>query len=102
MVYVPAGVPAGTETLPVVGFSVGTGAPPIDVAGVVTVVFTFAGTTATPFNMSLASALTTDGLPVAPFTFAGVSLVATIGAALTTIVAVAVEQLSGFRFSQIS
>ena len=97
----PAGVPAGTETLPVIVFSAGTGPPPIDVAGVVTEVFTFAGTTVTPFNMSLVSAFTTDGLPVAPFTLGGVSLVATISAAFTTTVAVAVEQFSGFRFSQI-
>ena len=71
------------------------------VAGVVTVVFTLAGVTATPFSVSLVRAFRTDGLPVAPFTLAGVSLVATIEAASTTTVAIAVEQFSGFSFSQI-
>ena len=40
IVYVPAGVPAGTETCPVNGSKIGTGFPFIGVAGVVTVIVT--------------------------------------------------------------
>jgi hypothetical protein len=54
MVYAPAGVPAGTLTVPVAGSSVGTGPPPIGVAGVTTVPAMSAGFTATPLSVSLA------------------------------------------------
>ena len=52
--YVPAGVPAGTLTLPVVTSSTGTGPPLIGVAGVCTVPVIAAGFTATPLSVSLA------------------------------------------------
>ena len=69
MVYVPAGVPAGTATTPVAGFSAGTGPPPIDVAGVLTasVALPVAPTVAgEPLTVSLLRALPAVGLPVAP------------------------------------
>ena len=50
----PAGVPDGTATLPVNGSSAGTGAPPIEVAGVVTEPVIVDGVTGTPFKVSLA------------------------------------------------
>ena len=52
IVYVPAGVPAGTETCPVAVSIDGTGAPPIEVAGVVTVILTWVIVAWTPFKVS--------------------------------------------------
>ena len=53
MVYVPAGVPAGTLTTPEAGSIIGTGPPLMEVAGVVTVPVTRDGSTTTPLITSL-------------------------------------------------
>ena len=99
----PTGVPAGTDTIPVVGSSTGTLAPAVaGVADVRTVALMAANVTGAPFSVSLVKALTTEALPVAPLVAACVSSVATIAAAETGTVTVAVEQLVGFSFSQIS
>ncbi len=60
-----------------------------------------AGSTATPFSVSLASTVPVEP-PVIPLIVAGASSTASITAAPTTTVAVAVSQLAGFRISQIS
>ena len=52
IVYVPAGVPIGTETWPVAVSIDGTAPPPIEVAGVVTVMFTWVITAGEPFKVS--------------------------------------------------
>ena len=49
----PAGVPGGTDTIPVEGASTGTGPPPIEAAGVMTAPVIVAGVAGTPFNKSL-------------------------------------------------
>jgi hypothetical protein len=78
--------------VPVSGSSVGTGAPPIDVAGTMgpivelPVVPTVAGT---PLIVSLVSTLPAFGLPVAPFIPVTTSGVATTGAVPTGTVIVA-------------
>ena len=96
----PDGVPGGTATSPVAGSSAGTGAPSVaGTAGVVMVAVTLVKSTGAVLNVSLVKALTNAGLPVAPFTFGGLSLVATKGAAITLTVSVAVLQLVGFRIS---
>ena len=102
MLYVPAGVPAGTEIRPVAGFSVGTGAPGLaGVAGVNTDTSTFAKVTGAPFSVSPSSTFSTSAAPVAPFTPATLSGSATIGAATTVTEIVAVWQFVGFAVSQI-
>ena len=98
----PEGVPAGTETMPVAGSSSGTGAPTeTGVAGVITVPLTFEGVAEAPFSESLVYALTTFVEPVAPFTGNGMSLLARIGAAITSTVIEAILQFAGLSFSQI-
>ena len=98
----PAGVSAGTATLPVAGSSRGTDAPTeAGVAGVSTVPVMLAGTTAELLSVSLVKAFVTVGLPVAPLTGAGVSSSATIWAAATGIAISAIAQFVGFSFSQI-
>ena len=101
MVYVPAGVFAGTSTRPVTVSSTGTGPPFIGVAGDVTVAVIALGTIVTPLSVSLAKALIMSLPPVAPFTAGGVSPEAAIAGAATTTVAIAFAQLFGFRRSQI-
>ena len=99
----PAGVPAGTDTRPVAGSSIGTFAPAIaGVAGVRTVALIAFTMMAAPFKLSLVKALTRAALPVAPLVAAGESSVATIGAAVTGTVTVDDAQLVGFSFSQMS
>ena len=61
-----------------------------------------AGFTATPLSVSFVSTLTTPVPPTRPFTGPALSLTATIGAASTVTVTVAVSQLAGLRTSQIS
>ncbi|MGY0504695.1 hypothetical protein, partial [Luteimonas sp. e5] len=61
---------------------------------------TWLGSTGAPFSVSLLYALPALP-PLAPFTGPNTSSVATIGAAATTTVAVALSQLLGFSTSQI-
>src|SRR4026207_326674 len=76
MVYIPAGVPAATSTLPVVVLSV----TPGSLAGLVTVAVICAGITATPFNVSFVKAFPALP-PVYPFT--GLPLRASFSALIT-------------------
>ena len=106
IVYVPAGVPAGTDTTPVVVFRVGTGAPSIEVAAVVTAIFTLVTVACAPFKVSIplplfARALPALAFPLVPLEAARVSSCATIAALFTGTNTVVVEQLAGFNFSQI-
>ena len=109
IVYVPAGVPAGTDTTPVVVFKVGTKAPgEAGVAGVTTViVISERFNNGLPFKVSgpeplSGSTFPTEGLPVAPLVEGNKSFCATIGATPTGIVMIAVSQLvARFKFSQI-
>ena len=65
------------------------------------VVVTCEGTTATPFKVSLTNTFVNAVPPVYPFVGAPASSLATIGAAVTGTVTVAVSQLLGFNTSQI-
>ena len=85
--------------MPVAMSSVGTGAPPIEVAGVTTANVALVVVAAAPLMVSPVKALPADGLPVAPLATGNGSFVATTGAAPTVIVAVVVAQLVGFSFS---
>ena len=83
MVYVPAGVPAGTEICPVAGLTLGTGPPLIEAAGVTTVRFTWLIVTATPPNVSgplpfEVNTLPTFVFPVVPLIDPMLSLIASI------------------------
>src|ERR1035437_9090894 len=100
MVYIPAGVPAATLTIPVAGSRTGTEPLPIGVAGVIMLTFTSASTTATPFNLSLSNALIALVVPVLPLIPVTTSAVAKITAASTVTEMVAVLQLLVFSFSQ--
>src|ERR1035437_1822992 len=100
MVYIPAGVPAAILTIPVAGSSVGTEPPLIGVAGVVTLTFTSAITTAAPFNLSLVSALIALVFPVFPLIPVTASFVAWIVAGSTVTEILAVLQFVGLSFSQ--
>ena len=106
IVYVPAGVPAGTDTTPVVVFRVGTGAPPIEVATVVTAIFTLVTVAWAPLRVSIPLPLSSKtlpifALPIIPLEEARVSSCATIAALVTGTNTVADEQFVGFNFSQI-
>ena len=97
MLYVPATVPAGIITVP--SLSIVT---PVNPSGSATVIVISPSSTATPLSVSFA--VTSPAFP--PFCpETGVALksssLATSVAAFTTIVAVAVSQLLGLRFSQI-
>jgi hypothetical protein len=101
-VYAPAGVPAGTLTLPVNGSKAGTGAPPMEVAGTIgPMVLLPAGPTVAgaPLTVSFVRALPTLGLPVMPLMPVKLSVVATIGAGSTVMLAVVVLQFAGLSFS---
>ena len=107
IVYVPAGVPIGTDTTPVDVLRVGTNPPPIGVAGLITVIVTRARlANGVPFKVSGPLPLVDNTLPrfvfpTKPLVEGIVSSWATIGAALTGIVTTAVSQLFGFKTSQI-
>ena len=106
IVYVPAGVPAGTETCPVNGSITGTGFPFIGVAGVVTVILTWEIRAWTPFKVSeplplLLNTFPIFGFPVVPLPPERASFWATIAAAETETETVAVSQLVGLKTSQI-
>ena len=83
--------------LPVAGSKVSTGGT---VEPAATLIVTVAVVTATPFSVSPGSTLSTSLPPVAPLIPPTLSLTATIGAATTVTVAVAVAQLAGFSRSQ--
>ena len=95
-VCVPAGVPGATFTAPVAGFSVTFG-----FVVVTCVRFTVANVTGTPFSVSLTRTFGTAVPPEAPFATVPVSSTASIVAADTVTVAVAVSQFVGFSTSQI-
>ena len=103
MGYTPAGVPAGTDTLPVNGSSKGTGAPTTKgVAGMTRAKVALperpnVGTT--PLTVSLVNALPTLELPVAPFGVVKLSVVAATVDGTTAMVAVASLQLVGLTLS---
>src|SRR4030095_11039107 len=98
MVYIPAGVPAATSTLPVVVF----GVTPGSLAGLVTVAVICAGITATPFNVSFVKAFP-DLRPVYPCNGVPLksSFTALITAGATTTVIVAMSHIVGLARSQI-
>jgi hypothetical protein len=73
----------------------------IGVAGVTTEIVTVPLSAGAPFSVSLPSTSITPAPPWPPLTGGTVSLVATMGAATTVTLAVAVAQLVGFSFSQI-
>ena len=107
MVYVPAGVPGGTETMPVAGSSAGTGCPAATPAGktigplgakiALPVAPKVGGVM--PLTVSLVSTLPALVLPVAPLATVTVSGVAIIGAGSTVTVIVASLQLVGLACS---
>ena len=108
MVYAPAGVAGGTETMPVVGSSAGTlmlpaGAPKIGAAGVLTVKVALAVApatiAATPLTLSLPMTLPALVLPVAPLGTLKMSGVATSGDTMTVTLMVASLQLVGLTKS---
>ena len=107
IVYVPAGVPTGTDTTPVVVLRVGTNPPLIGVAGVVTVIVTRARfANGVPFKVSgpfplLGNTFPRLAFPTIPIVEGIVSSLATIVAAETGTVTTAVSQLVGFKISQI-
>ena len=95
----PDGVPDATETTPVAGLRL----TPALADGVTIVSATFDKVTGpAPFSVSLVKTFKTDALPTIPLTDAALSSTATIGAASTPTVTVAVSQLVGLRTSQIS
>ena len=103
MGYTPAGVPAGTDTLPVNGSSNGTGAPATSgVAGVTTAKVALPEAPkvgATPFTVSLVNALPTLGLPIALLGAEKLSVVAANVESTTVIVTVVSLQLIGLALS---
>ena len=74
--------------------------PLVGVGAVPGVSVTSAGFTATPLSVSLTSTEAVEPPPT-PLTGGKASSTASIGAASTVTVIVAVSQLAGFRFSQI-
>ena len=94
--YVPAGVLASTVTVPLV-FTV---SGPV----LVEVIITSAGVKITPFKVSFANTFTPGTVAAPSFPLIGavtISLIASIGAATTVTVTVAVSQLLVFNTSQI-
>ena len=99
--YVPAGVPLGTEIKPVVVFKVGK--TPVVPAGVTTViVIAVRLISGLPFKVSgpeplAGSTLPKLAFPVAPLVEGIKSFCATIAAAVTGTVTIAVSQFKGFN-----
>ena len=89
-------MPGATVTAPVAGFSVTFGLVVLTWVSV-----TVASVTGTPLSVSLTSTFGTATPPFAPLGTVPLSSTASITAALTTIVAVAVSQFVGFSTSQI-
>ena len=95
IVYVPAGVPAGTSTSPVVGLSVGTGSPGLfGVAGVTTLKVALLVVAGAPFSVSPSNAFVTAVAPVAPLIPAALSFVATITAKIVSLSVAVLLELS--------
>jgi hypothetical protein len=95
-VYVPAGVPGNTSTMPVAGSKASCGG-----TAVFAVKIELPGVAGFPLIVSPLKAFVTAVAPLAPLMPVALSPVATTGAAVTVTFIFAVEQFVGLAISQI-